>query len=115
MICGSSCWESPCASIRCFWVVSALFGSQLPPKYVILWVAVVFVSILVHEFGHALTMRAFGSYPQVLLYSFGGLAMSMGQRRQSPGRQLLISLAGPAPGFYSALSFCSCCARRIMK
>ena len=81
-----------------FWLVSALFASNFPAKYALLWVAVVFVSVLVHEFGHALTIRAFGSYPLVVLYSFGGLAITTGQRRTTPGRQLLISLAGPGAG-----------------
>ena len=82
-----------------FWLASALMGSGLKdPKLTLIWVAVVFVSILVHEFGHALTIRAFGAYPLVVLYHFGGLAITTGQRRISPQRELLILLAGPGAG-----------------
>ena len=40
-----------------------------------LWVGCVFVSILVHEFGHALTGRLFGSHAHIVLYGFGGLGI----------------------------------------
>ena len=48
-----------------FWVVSAVMGWQpnnLP--LVLLWVLCVFVSILVHEYGHALMSKAFGCTPR---------------------------------------------------
>ncbi len=82
-----------------FWVVSLIMGSNAKPaSLVFVWLAVVFVSILVHEFGHALMIRAFGGYPLVVLYSMGGLAVTTGQRRPTPGRQLAILLAGPGAG-----------------
>jgi Zn-dependent protease len=80
-----------------FWLVSILFAIQLPPKFVVIWVAVVFVSILIHELGHALTIRSFGWYPLILLYTFGGLAIYQPTHRDSR-KELLISLAGPAAG-----------------
>ena len=40
-----------------------------------LWVAVVFVSILIHELGHATLQRRFGGHPRIMLYSLGGLAI----------------------------------------
>ena len=39
------------------------------------WVGVVFVSILVHELGHALAFRYFGIQCQIILYQMGGLAV----------------------------------------
>lgn len=86
-----------------FWVVAAILGwhwlSVEPggPANLIAWVLCVFVSILVHEFGHALTMRAFGHHPEVVLHHFGGYATYRG--RETPGRSLLISAAGPAAQF----------------
>lgn len=83
-----------------FWVTAALLGfswlSVEPggPANLIAWVLCVFLSILVHEFGHALTMRAFGHDPEVVLHHFGGYAMYRG--RETPFRSLLISTAGPA-------------------
>jgi stage IV sporulation protein FB len=83
-----------------FWVTAALLGWPLligetgGPANLIAWMLSVFVSILVHEFGHALTMRAFGHDPEVVLHHFGGYAMYRG--RETPFRSLLISTAGPA-------------------
>ena len=48
-----------------FWLVSALLGWEaMVPRgfqFLILWVLCVFVSILLHEFGHVLVGRVFGS------------------------------------------------------
>jgi stage IV sporulation protein FB len=85
-----------------FWLAAVLLGGlDLPPKYLLVWVAVVFVSILIHEMGHALVIRQFGMWPRILLYTFGGLAIYDPVRRD-PRRQMLISLAGPAAGFLLA-------------
>jgi len=86
-----------------FWVATVLLGlgGNPEPVGVLIWVVVVFVSILVHEFGHAFTQRYFGGHPWVTLYSFGGLA-SCNDCDRSPRAQLLISLAGPAAGFLFA-------------
>jgi stage IV sporulation protein FB len=91
-----------------FWLFTLILGYHLgDPVMVLTWVAVVFISILVHEMGHALTMRAFGYYPWITLYSFGGLASydpSGGWRSRGAGTlgQCLIALAGPAAGFFFA-------------
>jgi len=100
-----------------FWLVAVIMGLIGMPKgplaapFILIWVAVVFVSILVHELGHACTMRYFGEGARVVLYSFGGLAIpdaspfSQGfgyGRGRSPLQQILISAAGPAAGFVLA-------------
>jgi stage IV sporulation protein FB len=85
-----------------FWVVAILLGHGLsantPLRFQLLciWVGVVFVSILVHELGHAMAFRKHGGRPRILLWSFGGLAISEGSftRRQS----IEITLAGPVFG-----------------
>lgn len=82
-----------------FWVTAALLGwvwlSVEPggPANLITWVLCVFLSILLHEFGHALTMQAFGHDPEVVLHHFGGYATYRG--RETPWRSLLITAAGP--------------------
>lgn len=88
-----------------FWIVALLLGmggsGKADPRQVLIWVAVVCVSILVHEFGHAFTQRYFGGHPWVTLYGFGGLA-SCNDCDRSPRAQLLISFAGPVAGFLLA-------------
>ncbi len=87
-----------------FWVISLLLGvgdGAADPANTLIWVAVVFVSILVHELGHTLVQRYYGGEPRIVLYSFGGLAICDDCDR-SPKAQILILLAGPAAGFLLA-------------
>jgi len=87
-----------------FWVATALLGmggGEADPANTLIWIAVVFVSILVHELGHAFMQRFFGGRPWITLYSFGGLA-SCGDCDRSPRSQIIISLAGPVAGFLFA-------------
>lgn len=66
-------------------------------RLLVAWTAVVFVSILVHEFGHALAWKAFGRPARIVLYHLGGLTTSQnwGRRNLSAGRQVAVSAAGP--------------------
>ncbi|MEO1996918.1 MAG: site-2 protease family protein [Planctomycetaceae bacterium] len=67
--------------------------------FLILWMLSVFVSILVHELGHALMARRFGWPPEIVLYYMGGLAMYQPTRGHTPQRSIRISAAGPGAGF----------------
>lgn len=63
--------------------------------------AVIFISILVHEVGHAVAGRRFGARPSILLHSMGGLCYLPGAfftRNQN----ILVSLAGPGAGLLLA-------------
>jgi Zn-dependent protease len=86
-----------------FWLVTVLLGANGSPQPIelVVWVGAVFVSILVHELGHALLQRRFGGRPRIVLYGLGGLAICDDCDR-SPWKQVLISLAGPAAGFLLA-------------
>lgn len=84
-----------------FWVFSAILGANAAhgPNALLLlavWVACVFVSIVVHEMGHAQTARAFGAAPRVRLYTMGGLTYP--GRAFTRGQDLLVILGGPAAG-----------------
>ncbi|PQO26684.1 hypothetical protein C5Y96_19560 [Blastopirellula marina] len=95
-----------------FWLVAVLLGfNGSDPKTVVLWVATLLISILVHEMGHALVIQWYGWSPSVVLYSFGGLAIhnpyvqsnfGPGRGRRNKWTQIIISLAGPGAGFLLA-------------
>lgn len=88
-----------------FWVVALLIGLNSFEGEAIgalISVGVIFVSILVHELGHAFLQRRFGGWPRIVLHGFGGLAIC-GDCDRSPRSQILISLAGPAAGFLFAI------------
>jgi len=64
-----------------FWLILGIFGmivvdatSPAGLLGVALFVLAGFLSILVHEFGHAFAGKAFGSPTAIVLHSFGGLA-----------------------------------------
>jgi Zn-dependent protease len=64
-----------------------------------IWTAAAFVSILLHEMGHALTARRFGAQGiSVTLYGLGGLTSYSHRATLSHGRSFLISAAGSAAG-----------------
>ncbi|MGE0128135.1 MAG: site-2 protease family protein [Blastocatellales bacterium] len=75
------------------------YGRLSEPVFLVEWLAVVFVSIIIHELGHALTVRAFGLSPQILLYSMGGLTSWSEEKALPPPKRIAISLAGPFAGF----------------
>ncbi len=95
-----------------FWLIAFLLGpwrspSGSPVVPMLTWIVALFVSILLHEFGHAMAMRAYGFRPSITLYGLGGLtsynhAGSSGSRSTGPLGQILISLAGPGAGFLLA-------------
>ena len=78
-----------------FFVIAVLFGLQLAdedPTLVVVWVGVTFVSILVHELGHALTLKAFGQPSEITLQGLGGVTVS--RRHLDRTKSVLVSLAG---------------------
>ncbi len=94
-----------------FWLIAVLLGSSSGGLLqLLIWVLVVFVSILMHEFGHALAMRHYGQSSQVILHMMGGLTVpeqvswggGWANVALSPSQEIFISLAGPASGFLLA-------------
>jgi len=84
-----------------FWLVAVLLGAGFvgdssQTRFVLLvWVAVVFLSIMVHELGHAFMMRKQGDRSvHIVLHSMGGYAQGTAWRSRT--EQILVSAAGPA-------------------
>ncbi len=77
-----------------FWVVTVFLAFNLnDASLIVIWVAVVLVSVLVHELGHALVLKVFGQRSSIVLHGFGGVTLS--QRRLTKARSIVVSLAGP--------------------
>lgn len=90
-----------------FWVIAVFLGlspkrDELSPLVSLLsWVVAVFVSILIHELGHALAMRAYGLHPWITLHGMGGLTShnptgSYHSPAHSTLGQVSMTAAGPA-------------------
>jgi Zn-dependent protease len=83
-----------------FWLMTALFGmiGSRSWQAMVSWVGVVFVSIMVHELGHALMAMSLGcNVAAIRLYSGGGLTYP--DRVLSRWRDVAVSAAGPLMGF----------------
>lgn len=94
-----------------FWVIGLLLGSSSNSLTgIFIWVAVIFISILVHELGHAFAFRRFGQDSVIILHFAGGLTVPQSvpwgggyaNVRLTPNQQIFISLAGPFAGFFLA-------------
>jgi Zn-dependent protease len=84
-----------------FLLVGAMLASNRlsHPAHLVEWMFVLFISILIHELGHALVCRQFGLSPHIQLYAMGGVTSWSDNIRISPQKNIAISLAGPFAGF----------------
>jgi Zn-dependent protease len=86
-----------------FWLVALMLGAPdgtSPRQIAVLaiWMVVLFVSILAHELGHAFAMRAYGRQPSIELWGLGGLTHWGEGPAVTPGKDIIVSLSGPAAG-----------------
>jgi stage IV sporulation protein FB len=83
-----------------FWLISALV-TWVPNRLdlVLVGIACFFLSVLIHELGHALMFRQYGFRSEIVLYMLGGYATGS---RLSTWRSVMVSAAGPAAGFLLA-------------
>jgi len=95
-----------------FWLIAILFGSSANSIASLLgWVIAIFISITIHELGHAFALRRHGQGSLIILHAAGGLtvpeSISWGGRMASvaisANQQILVSLAGPFAGFLFAV------------
>jgi Zn-dependent protease len=91
----------PVAIAPSFLLVAVLLGVNdgATVALVATWVAVVVVSMLVHELGHATVARRLGGVPRIDLYGLGGLTTTQLPRELRRTESLTLSLAGPFFGF----------------
>lgn len=95
-----------------FWVVSLLMGWGVgDPIMILVWVYLCFVSILVHELGHALVAKHYGGCREVVLYAYGGYAVVEPVAARKMRNDIMISAAGPLAGF--ALYFAAITAAHV--
>lgn len=81
-----------------FFLVAGLLAlnRQDEPILLVEWIAVVFISVLIHEFGHAFAFRFFGQTPEISLHAMGGTTSASGSGELTPLRRMAVTAAGPA-------------------
>ncbi|MBN1991874.1 MAG: hypothetical protein JW953_04175 [Anaerolineae bacterium] len=94
-----------------FWLLTLFLGAYSGNIIqLLIWVIVVFFSILIHELGHSFMMRLYGQDSYIVLHIAGGLTVPVSSRRSGrwtnvvddSTQQIFISLAGPLAGFLLA-------------
>lgn len=82
-----------------FFLIAALLGGNLIRSwpgnrlvFLAIWVSIVFVSILVHELGHAVAYRSNAQHPKITITAFWGL--TEGQRELPKWRSVMVSVSG---------------------
>lgn len=63
-----------------------------------IWLAMVLISVLWHEMGHALALGAFGRRSRIVVHSVFGLTVSEGGPEMDDRQSIIVSLAGPLAG-----------------
>ena len=83
-----------------FWLIALILGwsADVTPLELVIWIACAFISVLVHEYGHAIAARHFGAVNlRIFLHGMGGTMVSNSPFR---GKQRIIELVcGPLAGF----------------
>jgi stage IV sporulation protein FB len=87
-----------------FWISAAVLGYNNGHEgaekllYILVWSAILFISILVHELGHILMGWYFGNRGHIVLTGFCGLAIGASDLPKR-WQRIAVSLAGPGAGF----------------
>lgn len=82
-----------------FALIGILVLGVYEPAEVVGWIVGVFLAVLFHEMGHALTARAFGAHPvKITLFGLGGVTTYPADTELTPGRRFLIAASGSAVG-----------------
>ena len=84
-------------------VIFVIFSMERgePWHYAVLWIPIIFVSVLFHEGGHAAAFGLLGLGPShIVLGGFGGFTVNRSQRKV--WQDIIVSLAGPLFSFLLA-------------
>jgi Zn-dependent protease len=78
--------------------VAMNYNATLGLHFALLWIPVIFISVLIHELAHAGMIGAFGfGASQIVLGGMGGVTIN--QRKALPWQDMVISVAGPLSSF----------------
>ena len=78
--------------------VALNYNANLGIQYALIWIPIIFVSVLIHELAHAAAIGLFGfGASQIVLGGMGGVTIN--SRRARPWQDMVISVAGPASSF----------------
>ncbi len=82
-----------------FWINAVLIGylsvGSEDPRLLLLFVPIILISILLHEYGHAFAVMRHGIEPSIALHSMGGRTTWQSTKRLTRPQHIVISLAGP--------------------
>jgi stage IV sporulation protein FB len=82
-----------------FWLFAILIGWLNSHSVIgtVIWIGIILISVLFHEFGHALTAVLFRQKPQIQLVALGGVTSYEGPKLKF-WQQFIIVLNGPLAG-----------------
>jgi Zn-dependent protease len=79
------------------------YDEQRGVQYALIWIPILFVSVLFHEMAHAAAIAIFGfGASQIVLGGMGGHTANDRMRNGRPWQDVVISVAGPASNFLLA-------------
>jgi stage IV sporulation protein FB len=83
-----------------FWLLIGMIGwlSSESVQGTLTWGVVILISVLIHEFGHALTALMFGQSAEIDLVGLGGLTRRTGPKMKG-WQEFLVVINGPLAGF----------------
>lgn len=93
----------PIAIHPLFWLLAFLIGFLYAGfnMLVLLWVVIVFISVLFHELGHAITALHYGKHPKITLVALGGVTTYDGSSLKLY-QQFIVIFNGPFFGLILA-------------
>lgn len=89
----------PVAIHPIFWLTAGIIGwiNSWTLMGTVIWMGVILISLLVHEYGHALAAKAFGQDAQISLVAMGGMTYHDGKKLKG-WQDFVVVLMGPLAG-----------------